>query len=84
MTPHPKDSVPFEAEAPARPSRARMFPVVWLSAFIVVTIFQAVAGPTLERWPLPVRTLLLSGVMVAVIMGVVEPVVSRVLRRASR
>lgn len=64
----------------SQPSRVRVFLVIWAAAFIVVTTFQVLAGPLIERWPLLLRTLLLSGVMVAIIMGVIQPSLSRLPR----
>ena len=64
----------------APPSRLRLFPAVWIAAFVVITTFQALVGPVIEAWPLPLRTLLMSGVMVAILMGVIEPLIVRVVR----
>jgi antibiotic biosynthesis monooxygenase (ABM) superfamily enzyme len=60
-----------------------MFLPVWMAAFVAITAIQAAWGEILASWPLPLRTLLLSGAMVVIIMFLVEPVLSRLLGRPS-
>jgi antibiotic biosynthesis monooxygenase (ABM) superfamily enzyme len=53
--------------------------VAWLIAYLVVTLLLLVAGPQLQSTPVPVRALLISGVLVTVMTNFVMPLLSRVL-----
>jgi antibiotic biosynthesis monooxygenase (ABM) superfamily enzyme len=71
------------------PSRApRWFAAVattlaaWLVAFLVVTALLTVFGDQLGSLPLALRALVISGVLVAVMVNLVMPVVSAALGRA--
>jgi uncharacterized protein len=49
--------------APA-PPRYKLALVTWVGAYAVITLILAVLGPAMAAWPLPLRTLLLTAVMV--------------------
>jgi antibiotic biosynthesis monooxygenase (ABM) superfamily enzyme len=53
----------------------------WLVAFVVVTTLLSVLGDQLKSLPLAVRALLISGVLVALMVNVVMPVLSSTLAR---
>lgn len=60
------------APAPV-PSRRQMFLTTWLGAFPTLTLLVWGLGPLLGGWPLVVRTLVASGLMVALLTYVVMP-----------
>lgn len=64
--------------APARPPRYKIALLTWAAAYAVITLLLAVAGPTMASWPLLLRTLLLSVVMVVALTWVVMPRLTRV------
>ena len=47
--------------------------LTWLGAYPVITITLGVLGPITTGWPLPLRTLLISGLMVAALTWGVLP-----------
>jgi antibiotic biosynthesis monooxygenase (ABM) superfamily enzyme len=53
----------------------------WLVAFLVVTALLTIFGDELQQMPLALRALLISGVLVALMVNLVMPVLSRVLAR---
>jgi antibiotic biosynthesis monooxygenase (ABM) superfamily enzyme len=71
-----------QAEQPTAPAppRYKLALLTWAAAYTVITLILAVLGPAMAAWPLPLRTLLLSAVMVAALTWVVIPVLSRLLR----
>jgi antibiotic biosynthesis monooxygenase (ABM) superfamily enzyme len=54
--------------------------LTWLGAYPVITIALGVLGPITTAWPLPLRTLLISGLMVAALTWGVLPALGYVLR----
>jgi antibiotic biosynthesis monooxygenase (ABM) superfamily enzyme len=46
----------------------------------VILLVLAVGGPAMSGWPLAVRALVLSGVMVAAMTWVIVPVLRRLFR----
>jgi antibiotic biosynthesis monooxygenase (ABM) superfamily enzyme len=66
--------------APQRPSRHKLALLTWAGAYGVITVILEVLGPLMQEWPLPVRTLLLSSLMVASLTWVVMPLLARVFR----
>jgi antibiotic biosynthesis monooxygenase (ABM) superfamily enzyme len=65
--------------APA-PPRHKLALLTWAGAYAVITLIQAVLGPAMALWPLPLRTLLLSGTMVAALTWLVIPALTRLFR----
>jgi antibiotic biosynthesis monooxygenase (ABM) superfamily enzyme len=54
--------------------------LTWLGAYPVITIALGVLGPITTAWPLPLRTLLISALMVAALTWGVLPALTYVLR----
>jgi hypothetical protein len=66
-----------------RPSALAMTLAGWLVAFAVVTAVLAAFGDELADLPLALRALALSGVLVALMVNVVMPALSRAIGRAA-
>jgi antibiotic biosynthesis monooxygenase (ABM) superfamily enzyme len=74
-----------------RPGRARrwraqatMTLTAWLIAFLVVMTVSTVFDDELASLPLPLRALVLSGVLVALMVNLVMPLISGVISRGRR
>jgi len=63
------------------PPRYKVALITWAGAYAVITSVLAAFGPTIASWPLPLRTLMLSVVMVTTLTWLVIPSLSRALRR---
>ena len=61
------------------PPKYKVALVTWAGVYPVITAILALVGPATTSWPLPLRTLLLSGLMVPVLTWVVIPALTRVL-----
>jgi hypothetical protein len=61
-------------------SRAKLALLTWAGAYAVILLVLAIGGPAMAGWPLAVRALVLSGLMVAAMTWVIVPVVTRLLR----
>ena len=61
-------------------TRYKVAVVTWAGAYAVITAALAVLGPTIAGWPLPLRTLLLSVLMVGTLTWLVMPVLTRLFR----
>lgn len=55
----------------AAPPRYKLALLTWAGAYAVITLILAVLGPAMAPWPLPLRTLLLSGLMVVALTWLV-------------
>ncbi|MEO1190259.1 MAG: hypothetical protein AAFY02_00755 [Pseudomonadota bacterium] len=55
------------------------FLLTWTGAFLGVVAILAAIGPLMEPWPLWLRALVLSGLMVALMQRLVAPLVQRTL-----
>lgn len=55
--------------------------ITWLGAYGMITLILATLGPAIASWPLPLRTLLLSTLMVSALTWLVVPTLTRVLGR---
>ena len=64
----------------ARPPRYKLAVVTWAGAYAVITLILWLLGPSMASWPLPVRTLLISVIMVITLTWVVIPALTRLLR----
>jgi antibiotic biosynthesis monooxygenase (ABM) superfamily enzyme len=62
------------------PRRYKLALLTWAGAYTVITTILAVLGPVMAAWPLPLRTLLLSGMMVASLTWFVIPSLTRLFR----
>jgi uncharacterized protein len=72
-------STPKQAAAGARvpPPRHRMALVTWPGAWALITLILWVLGPVMNTWPLPLRTLVISALMVVGLTWVVLPYLTR-------
>ena len=61
-------------------SRARLALLTWAGAYAVILLVLAIGGPAMAGWPLAVRALVVSGLMVAAMTWVIVPVVTRLFR----
>ena len=61
-------------------SRAKLALLTWAGAYAVILLVLAIGGPAMAGWPLAVRALVVSGLMVAAMTWVIVPVVTRLLR----
>ena len=62
----------------ARPPRYKLAVVTWAGAYAVITLILWLLGPSMAGWPLPVRTLLISVIMVITLTWVLLPALTRV------
>jgi uncharacterized protein len=62
------------------PPRHKLALLTWLGAYPVITLILALLGPAIVEWPLALRTLVLSVLMVATLTWVVMPALTRALR----
>jgi antibiotic biosynthesis monooxygenase (ABM) superfamily enzyme len=62
------------------PPRYKLALLKWAGAYAVITLILAVLGPAMAAWPLPLRTLLLSAMMVPTLTWLVIPTLSRLFR----
>jgi antibiotic biosynthesis monooxygenase (ABM) superfamily enzyme len=62
------------------PPRYRLVLLTWAAAYSVITPIVAVLGPAVGSWPLPLRTLLFSALMVQAMTWVVIPLLTRLFR----
>jgi antibiotic biosynthesis monooxygenase (ABM) superfamily enzyme len=66
--------------APA-PPRYKLALLTWAGAYAVITAILAVLGPLMATWPLLLRTLLLSVLMVVAMTWLVIPSLTLLFRR---
>ena len=69
-----------DSQQHGRPSRAKLALLTWAGAYAVVLLVLAVGGPAMAGWPLAIRALVLSGLMVAAMTWLIVPVATRLLR----
>jgi uncharacterized protein len=69
-----------DQQAASAPPRYKVALLTWAGACAVITLILAVLGPTMAPWPLPLRTLLISGLMVLALTWVVIPLLTRLCR----
>jgi len=63
-----------------RPPRYKLAVVSWAGAYAVITLILWLLGPSMASWPLPLRTLAISVLMVITLTWVVIPTLTRVFR----
>jgi antibiotic biosynthesis monooxygenase (ABM) superfamily enzyme len=63
------------------PPRHKMALVTWIGAWAMITLILQVLGPATATWPLPLRTLLISVLMVLALTWVVIPSLTRLFAR---
>jgi uncharacterized protein len=61
------------------PPRWKMAVVVWLAIYPAITFVLWVAGPQIASWPLALRTLLITAVLVPLMVFVLLPVIQHLL-----
>jgi phosphohistidine phosphatase SixA len=64
----------------AAPPRYKLALLTWAGAYAAITALLALLGPITSAWPLPLRTLPLSALMVVILTWVVIPSLTRVFR----
>jgi hypothetical protein len=62
------------------PPRTKLALLTWVGAYAVILVVLAVGGPALASWPLALRALVVSGLMVAAMTWVIVPVMTRLFR----
>jgi len=65
--------------APAQPPRYKQAIITWLGVYPALTLTLAALGPAMESWPLPLRTLLVTLVLVPALTWVILPLMRRML-----
>jgi uncharacterized protein len=68
-------------ERPSHPARYKLALLTWTGAYAIITLTLTLLGSTMAHWPLPLRTLVLSALMVATLTWLVMPTLTRILRR---
>jgi antibiotic biosynthesis monooxygenase (ABM) superfamily enzyme len=68
------------AATPARrPRRSKQAILTWVAVYPSLTLVLAVLNPLMESWPLWLRTLLVTVLLVPVVVWVILPVLTRVV-----
>src|ERR687898_2674473 len=62
------------------PPRYKLALLTWASAYAVITLMLTLLGPLMASWPLALRTLVLSGTMVATLTWVLMPRLTRLFQ----
>ena len=62
----------------AAPPRYRQALLVWIAIYPTITLLLELGGPLINDWPLPLRTLALTGVAVPTMVYVLLPALQRV------
>ena len=68
------------APSASAPPRYKLALLSWVGAYTVITAILAVLGPMMATWPLPLRTLPLSVLMVLAMTWLVVPSLTRLFR----
>ena len=68
-----------QTQRPA-PPRYKMALITWIGAYSAITAILYELGPAMATWPLPLRTLLISVLMVVTLTWVVIPTLTRLFR----
>jgi antibiotic biosynthesis monooxygenase (ABM) superfamily enzyme len=69
------------APQPAGPPRHKLMLLTWAGAYAVVTAVLATLGPTLASWPLVLRSLVLSVLIVVALTWLIMPALTRLFHR---
>ena len=65
---------------PARPPRYKQAVLTRLAVYPALTLTLAVLGPFMETWPLALRTLLVTVLLVPLVVYVILPLLNRAFR----
>jgi len=76
----PRQRREVAAARPAAPPRYKLALLTWIAAYPVITVILRLLGPEMADWPLELRTLVLSVLMVATLTWLVMPGLTRLLR----
>lgn len=68
------------SQHPPRPPRYKLALLTWVGAYAVITLILQLLGPTMTDWPLAMRTLAISALMVAALTWLVIPTMTRLFR----
>jgi antibiotic biosynthesis monooxygenase (ABM) superfamily enzyme len=71
---------PVQTAPPSPPPRFKLALLTWAGAYAVITLILGVLGPTMAGWPLALRTLVLSVLMVSSLTWVIVPTLVRLFR----
>jgi antibiotic biosynthesis monooxygenase (ABM) superfamily enzyme len=63
-----------------RAPRYKQAVITWLGVYPPLTLTLAVLGPVMETWPLPLRTLLVTILLVPALTWLILPFLTRVFR----
>ena len=69
-----------QQQRPAAPPRYKMALITWIGAYTAITAILYELGPAMATWPLPLKTLLISVLMVVTLTWVVIPTLTRIFR----
>jgi uncharacterized protein len=77
--PRPRATKPARAAAarPAGPPRYKLAVLTWLAAYPTITVILGLLGPEIGTWPLALRTLVVSVLMVATLTWIAIPGLTR-------
>jgi antibiotic biosynthesis monooxygenase (ABM) superfamily enzyme len=71
------DKLPTPEQPPVPPPRHKMAILTWPGAWALITLILWALGPAMDTWPLPLRTLVVSVLMVVGLTWVVIPYLTR-------
>jgi antibiotic biosynthesis monooxygenase (ABM) superfamily enzyme len=60
--------------------RAKLALLTWAGAYAVILLVLAIGGPAMASWPMALRALVVSGLMVAAMTWVIVPMMTRLFR----
>jgi uncharacterized protein len=66
--------------AQQKPPRHKLAVLTWAGAYSVITLILYLFGPAMAGWPLMLRTLLISVLMVTTLTWIVLPALTRLFR----
>ena len=70
-------AAPAAVSRPAAPPRYRQALIVWLAIYPTITLLLEFGGPVINDWPLPLRTLAITAVVVPTMVFVLIPALQR-------
>ncbi|MDI2127710.1 hypothetical protein [Yinghuangia seranimata] len=80
-TERPRDDVPAATvtagRAGGQPSVHRRAVLTWLAVYPTITVVLALVGPPTAALPLPVRTLILTGIVIPAVVYGIAPLLNR-------
>ena len=73
--PHPQTSTRTRG-----PAALKLALLTWVASYPVITVILGLLGPELATWPLGLRTLVVSVLMVATLTWLMMPALTRLVR----